>query len=182
MRQNMRTIVVFALLYTTFVAIGIGPLFRAGGFNDTTFGVGMVIAIALFPVTAIVLTMFAPLLLPHGRGAATVPAGAPRAARTPTQRHHFDFAFAAWNGIESAEAVVRLSRLLHALDINHRFENDEISVVEGDVRWAVKPGVGPLRIAGWVEAPEAETRAMIKAAVEEFLIDELGIRLEKLAA
>ncbi len=50
------------------------------------------------------------------------------------------------------------------------------------MRWHVTPVAGALRIAGWVEAPDRETRAMIEAAVEEFLIDELGIRLEKIAA
>lgn len=182
MRQDMRTIVVFTLLYTAFAAVGLGPLFGAGGFNDATFGAGLVIAVALFPVTAIVLTMFPHLLLPMRRPAVATPETASRTAKAAAQRDHFDFAFAAWNGIESAEAVARLSRRLHALDIAHRFENDAISVVEGDVRWNVAPGGGALRIAGWVEAPEAETRAMIAAAVEEFLIDELGIRLEKLAA
>ena len=182
MRQNMRTIVVFALLYAAFAAVALGPLFGAGGFNDATFGIGMVIAIALFPVTAIVLTMFAHILLRAPRTSADLPEAARRAADPAIERDHFDFAFAAWNGIESAEAVARLSRRLHSLDIAHRFDEGEISVVEGNVRWKVAPVVGALRIAGWVEAPERETRAMIEAAVEEFLIDELGIRLEKLAA
>ena len=182
MRQNMRTVIVFALLYAAFAAVGLGPLFGAGGFNDATFGIGMVIAIALFPVTAIVLTMFASILLRTRGPDVALPQAARRAAETVAERDHFDFAFAAWNGIESAEAVSRLSRRLYALDIAHRFQDGEISVTEGDVRWKVAPVVGALRIAGWVEAPERETRAMIEAAVEEFLIDELGIRLEKLAA
>jgi len=182
MRQNTRTIIVFALLYAAFAAVALGPLFGAGGFNDATFGIGMVIAIALFPVTAIVLTMFAHLLLPTPPGAANLPVAARRAAEPAPIRDQFDFAFAAWNGIESGEAVARLSRRLHALEIAHRYDNGEISVVEGNVRWHVAPVAGALRIAGWVEAPDRETRAMIEAAVEEFLIDELGIRLEKIAA
>ena len=182
MRQNMRTIVVFVLLYAAFAAVGLGPLFAAGGFNDATFGIAMVIAIALFPVTAIVLTMFAHILLRPRATDAVMPQAARRVAGPAVERDHFDFAFAAWNGIESAEAVARLSRRLHALDIAHRFEDGEISVADGDVRWKVAPVVGALRIAGWVEAPARETRAMIEAAVEEFLIDELGIRLERLAA
>lgn len=182
MRQNSRTMIVFALLYAAFAGVALGPLFGAGGFNDSTFGIGMVIAIALFPVTAIVLTMFADLLLPAPAVATPLPVAARRAADATQVRDHFDFAFAAWNGIESTEAVARLSRRLHALEIDHRFVAGEISVVEKDVRWQVAPVAGALRIAGWVEAPERETRAMIEAAVEEFLIDELGIRLEKIAA
>ncbi|MCR5872191.1 hypothetical protein LRS12_16645 [Sphingomonas sp. J344] len=182
MRQNMRTIIVFALLYAAFVAVGLGPLFAAGGFNDATFGIGMVIAIALIPVTAIVLTMFAHILLRAPGSGAPLPEAARRAVDPAPERDHFDFAFAAWNGIRSAEAVARLSRRLHALEIAHRFDDGEISVADGDVRWKVAPVVGALRIAGWVEAPTRETRAMIEAAVEEFLIEELGIRLEKLAA
>ncbi len=182
MRQHTRTMIVFALLYAAFAAVALGPLFGAGGFNDSTFGIGMVIAIALFPVTAIVLTMFAHLLLPPPSVAATVPIAARRAVEPAQVRDHFDFAFAAWSGIESGEAVARLSRRLHALEIAHRFANGEISVVENNVRWHVAAVPGALRIAGWVEAPERETRAMIEAAVEEFLIDELGIRLEKIAA
>jgi hypothetical protein len=182
MRQDKRTIIVFTLLYTAFAGVALGPLFGAGGLNDATFGVGMVIAIALIPVTAIVLTMFAHLLLPQRTPEATMPRAARRVAEPAPERDHFDFAFAAWNGIESAEAVTRLSRRLHALNIAHRFVDGEISVVEDDVRWMVAPVVGALRIAGWVEAPERETRAMIEAAIEEFLIDELGINLEKIAA
>lgn len=182
MRQDMRTIVVFGLLYAALAAVALGPLFGAGGYNDSTFGIGMVIAIALFPMTAIVLTMYGPLLLHAPRTEPTIPQAARRAAGPASERDHFDFAFAAWNGIESAEAVARLSRRLHALDIAHHFVDGAISVAEGDVRWKVTPVVGALRIAGWVEAPERETRAMIEAAVEEFLIHELGIRVEKQAA
>lgn len=182
MRQEARTITVFALLYAAFAAVGLGPLFSAGGINDATFGIGMVIAIALFPVTAIVLTIFAPLLLTRRVTHADVPHAVSQGDQQGAEREHFDFAFAAWNGIESGEAVTRLSRRLHALDIAHRFTGGEITVVEDTVRWKVAPVPGVLRIAGWVEAPDAETRAMIVAAVEEFLIDELGIRLEKLAA
>ncbi|WP_066656015.1 MULTISPECIES: hypothetical protein [unclassified Sphingomonas] len=183
MRQNTRTMIVFALLYAAFAGVALGPLYGAGGFNDATFGVGMVVAIALFPVTAIVLTMFAHILLPTPSSiAARVPEAARRATAPAHSRDHFDFAFAAWNGIESAEAVARLSRRLHALDIAHGFVDGKISVVEDNVRWHVAPVAGALRIAGWVEAPDRETRAMIEAAVEEFLIDELGIRLEKIAA
>lgn len=182
MRQDRRTIWLFALLYAAFAVVGLWPLFGTGGFNDATFGIGMVIAIALFPVTAIVVTLLAPLLLSARRSTVTAPQVARRVAEQAVTRDHFDFAFAAWNGIESAEAVTRLSRRLHALDIAHRFAGGEIMVVEDAVRWKVAPVPGALRIAGWVEAPDAETRAMIVAAVEEFLIDELGIRLEKLAA
>jgi hypothetical protein len=182
MRHDRRTILVFTLLYAAFAAVGLWPLFGTGGFNDATFGIGMVIAIALFPVTAIVLTVFAPLLLAGRVGNAKMPQAARRSVEQIAEREHFDFAFAAWNGIESAEAVTRLSRRLHALDIVHRFADGEITVVEDAVRWKVAPVHGALRIAGWVEAPDAGTREMIVAAVEEFLIDELGIRLEKLAA
>lgn len=182
MRQDRRTILVFALLYAAFAAVGLWPLFGTGGFNDATFGIGMVIAIALFPVTAIVLTVFAPFLLDGRVTKAKMPQVARRSVEQIAEREHFDFAFAAWNGIESAEAVTRLSRRLHALEITHRFDGGEIMVVEDAVRWKVAPVPGALRIAGWVEAPDPETRAMIAAAVEEFLIDELGIRLEKLAA
>lgn len=182
MRQDPRTITVFSLLYTVLAAVGLWPLFSAGGFNDATFGVAMVIAIALFPVTALVLTMFADLLLNRRPVVATAPQLARRFAAPARVRDHFDFAFAAWNGIESSEAVVRLSRRLHALDIAHRFADGAITVADADVRWTVAPVPGALRIAGWVEAPDAETRRMIVAAVEEFLIEELGIRLEKLAA
>ncbi|WP_422057585.1 hypothetical protein [Sphingomonas sp.] len=182
MRQDKRTIIVFALLYAGLAGVALGPLFGAGGFNDATFGIGMVIAIALIPVTAIVLTMFAHLFLRTPTSAASRPQQARRPAEPGPVRDHFDFAFAAWNGIESAEAVARLSRRLHALDIAHRFVDGVISVVEEDVRWNVAPVVGALRIAGWVEAPEQETRTLIAAAVEEFLIDELGIHLEKIAA
>jgi FAD/FMN-containing dehydrogenase len=182
MRQDMRTMIVFALLYAAFAAVGLGPLFGAGGFNDATFGIALVIAIALFPFTAIVLTMFSHIFLRPPRERVAAPEAARRAAEPAPERDHFDFAFAAWNGIESAEAVARLSRRLHALDIAHQFSDGQISVTEGDVRWKVAPVVGALRIAGWVEAPDRETRAMIEAAVEEFLIDELGISLEKLAA
>ncbi len=182
MRQDTRTILVFALLYVAFAAVGLWPLFGAGGFNDATFGIGMVIAIALFPLTAIVVTMFAPLLLRTGPSSMIVPQPARRVAEPAAARDPFDFAFAAWNGIESAEAVARLSRRLHALDIAHRYVDGEIMVVEDAVRWKVAPVPGALRIAGWVEAPDSETRGMIVAAVEEFLIDELGISLERLAA
>ncbi len=180
MRQNVRTITIFAALYAMFAAVALVPLFGTGGLNDATFGIGMVLAIALIPVTAIILTVVPPIR--RHAPAVERPLPARRPASAADERDHFDFAFAAWNGIESAEAVARLSRRLHALEIVHRFEDGEISVADGDVRWKVAPVVGALRIAGWVEAPTRETRAMIEAAIEEFLIEELGIRLEKLAA
>lgn len=181
MRQNAHTLVLFGVCYVVFAAVGLIPLFATGGLNDTTFGIGMVLAIALIPLTAIVMTMVAPLRLRRVT-APPAPKAASRPAAAEIKPDHFDFAFAAWNGIESAEAVARLSRRLHALGIAHRFLDGEITVTDGDVRWKVAPVIGALRIAGWVEAPTYEMRAMIEAAVEEFLIDELGIRLEKLAA
>ena len=181
MRQNAHTLTLFGVSYVAFAAVSLIPLFATGGLNDATFGIGMVIAIALIPVTAIVMTMFDGLLTRRRAMRPGVEAAA-RPESSEIRREPFEFAFAAWNGIESREAVARLSKRLFALEIAHRFEHDEIAVRDGDVRWTVAPVRGVLRIAGWIEAADAETRAMIRAAIEEFLIDELGIRLERLAA
>ncbi|MFL9842048.1 hypothetical protein ABS767_13825 [Sphingomonas sp. ST-64] len=181
MRQNAHTLTLFGVSYAALVAVSLIPLFAVGGLHDATFGIGMVIGIALIPVSAIVVTIFGGLL-PRRRA---VPSGvevAARPAMPAVAREPFEFAFAAWNGIESREAVARLSKRLFALEIVHRYETGAIAVEDGAVRWAVAPVRGALRIAGWIEAEDAETRAMIRAAIEEFLIDELGIRLESLAA
>ncbi len=180
MRRNVRTIAVFGLLYAALAAAALVPLFGVGGLRDSTFSIGMVLAIALIPITAIVMTMLSGLMPRRPVVEPPAPLGRPRPS-TP-RREHFDFAFAAWNGIESAEAVARLSRRLTSLGMAHRFERGEIAVDDDGVRWALCPVAGALRIAGWVEADDAETRGMIKAAVEEFLSEELGIRLEPLAA
>lgn len=184
MRQEMRTMIAFGALYALLATCALVPLFGAGGLTDLTFGIALVVAIALFPATAIVLTLFAPVFLDPERRTPAKPR--PAVARaTPamvTPRDRFELAFAAWNGIESEEAVSRLSRRLHALDIAHRLTDGVIEVHDGAVRWQVAPVQGALRIAGWVEAPDQETRAMIVAAVEEFLIEELGIRIEQRAA
>lgn len=184
MRQEMRTMIAFGALYALLATCALVPLFGAGGLTDLTFGIALVVVIALFPATAIVLTLFAPLfLVPQRRMPAKPHPAVARAAAAPTTpRDRFELAFAAWNGIESEEAVIRLSRRLHALDIAHRLTDGVVDVHDDTVRWQVAPVHGALRIAGWVEAPEQETRAMIIAAVEEFLIEELGIRIEQRAA
>lgn len=181
MRQNARTMTLFGVSYAVLAAVSLVPLFGTGGLNDATFGIGMVMAIALIPVTAIVMTMLGGFFRVHRKVRSDVEA-AGRPVTPDIAREPFEFAFAAWNGIESGEAVARLSKRLYALEIAHRFEDGEITVQDGAVRWAVAPVRGALRIAGWIQAPDAETRALIRAAIEEFLIDELGIRLERLAA
>ncbi|MEG3180014.1 hypothetical protein [Sphingomonas sp. LT1P40] len=178
MRRRTGIIVGFAALYAVVAALCLGPLFATGGLSDRTFGIAMVTGIALIPITAIILNMILQLKLRVRRSR---PAAAKSEPQVSPNRERFEFAFAAWNGIDSAQAVTRLSARLTALGMAHDYDG-EITVQDGDVRWQVWPVAGVLRIAGWVEAADADTRAMIRAAIEEFLIDELGIRLEDLAA
>lgn len=96
-------------LYLALVAVSLGPLFATGGHSGVTFGIAMVVAITLIPVTAILFTMIRRLRLWNpparrrtvaslretGREAKAVQAAAKVDARTP-----FEFAFAVWNGID----------------------------------------------------------------------------------
>ncbi len=178
MRRNMGMIAGFAALYVAIAALCLGPLFATGGLSDRTFGIAMVTGIALIPITAIILNMILQLKLRRRRARPPV---APREAAPSPNRERFEFAFAAWNGIDSAQAVQRLSARLTALGMTHDYDG-EISARDGDVSWQLWPVAGALRLSGWVEAADADARAMIRAAIEEFLSDELGIRLETLAA
>ncbi|MBX3595212.1 hypothetical protein [Sphingomonas sp.] len=181
MPRKMRTGTKFATIYAILAILSIAPLFVAGGASNVAFGLAMVLAIALIPVTAIVMAM-APLFRRAQPAAATAPTASTTGASTPVvERDHFEFAFDGRTGFDSRQAVAQLSAKLDSLDIAHRF-NGEIAVEDGDVRWRVAPVPGTLRIRGWVEAPDAESRTMIEAAIEEFLSEELGIRLERMAA
>lgn len=184
MRRNCGTALAYGALYLAMAGVTVTPLFAAGGVTDATVSVAMVLVIALIPVTAILIVMLDRVMfwqrsrgrkrdLPESAGATATP--------PPVTRERFDFTFAAWNGIDSGQAVERLSVRLTSLGMDHRFDG-RITVDDGDVRWQLSSVPGALRLTGWVEAPLAETRAMIRAAVEEFLVDELGLRLERAAA
>jgi hypothetical protein len=177
----------FAALYLLIGGITLGPLFAVGGMSDATFSVALVTAVALIPVTAILVTLIGRVQLwtdraaPAARPPAAAPDGPVYSGPVDAGRQGFEFAFAAWNGIDSRQAVERLSARLTALGIDHDYRR-VIAVHDGATRWEVAPVAGALRITGWVEAPSADERMMVMAAIEEFLIEELGIRLEKLAA
>jgi hypothetical protein len=180
MLKGKGQVAAFAGLYLLVAGICLGPLFAVGGLSDTSFGIALVTGVALLPITAMLYPLIARLAArrtpPPAAAQPVAQATAPRPGR-----QDFEFAFAAWNGIDSIEAVERLSARLTMLGIEHRFAR-AISVRDGDVRWEVAPVTGALRITGWVEGPDADQRMLVMAAIEEFLIDELGIRLEKLAA
>ena len=182
MRSGTKIAGGFAALYLLIGGITLGPLFAVGGMSDATFSVALVTAVALIPVTAILVTLIGRVQLWTDRAApaARPPAAAPDGP-VDAGRQGFEFAFAAWNGIDSRQAVERLSTRLTALGIDHEYRR-VIAVHDGATRWEVAPVAGALRITGWVEAPSADERMMVMAAIEEFLIEELGIRLEKLAA
>lgn len=181
MRQGKGIIVVFAAFYVAIAALCLVPLFAAGGLSDRSFGIAFVTAVALIPLTAIILNMILEVRERHRRRPRPPIVDRSVIPPPPASREQFEFAFAAWNGIDSAEAVQRLSARLTAIGIAHRFDGT-IAVEDGDVSWRVGPVHGALRIAGWVVADDADARAMVQAAIEEFLIDELGISLERLAA
>lgn len=192
MRRRLIFAAGFAALYLALAGVSLGPLFATAGVSDTAFGIATVAVIALIPVTAILFTMIGRLRLwnrpARRRTAATLRAALPEIAAAPatsakTEPHHapFEFVFAAWNGIDSEQAIERLSAHLTALDIAHGYDG-AITVEDCKTRWHVAPVAGELRLKGWSETPDSETRTMIEAAIAEFLTGELDIRLEKLAA
>lgn len=191
MRRRLIFAAGFAALYLALAGVSLGPLFATGGVNDTTFGIAMVAVIALIPVTAILFAMIGRLRLwnrpARRRTAASLRTPLPDIAAVPAtvaemvSRAPFEFVFAASNGIDSMQAIERLSTHLAALGIAHRYDG-AIMVEDGEARWHVAPVPGELRVKGWTEARDAEIRAMIAAAIEEFLTGELDLRLEKLAA
>lgn len=181
MRRNCGTALAYGGLYLAMAGVTLTPLFATGGVTDATVSVAMVLVIALIPVTAILIVMLDRVMFWQRSRTQKRDVAETDNAPTPTSRERFDFAFAAWNGIDSVQAVERLSARLTSLGMDHRFDG-RITVDDGDVRWQLSSVPGALRLTGWVEAPSADTRAMIRAAVEEFLIDELGLRLERSAA
>jgi len=180
MRRNYGTALAYGALYLAMAGVTLTPLFAAGGLTDATVSVAMVLVIALIPVTAILIVMLGRVIF-WQRSRAQKRDVAEADSAQPAKRERFDFTFAAWNGIDSVQAVERLSTRLTSLGMNHRFDG-RITVDDGDVRWQLSSVPGALRLTGWVEAPSADTRAMIRAAVEEFLVDELDLRLERSAA
>lgn len=178
MRPDARTIAGFAAAYAASLAIALAALFLLGGYSDLMFSLALIVAIALIPLSAILVT-----LVQHRMArTADVAVAAEEDEEDAPPRDPLDFTFATWNGIDSRAAVARLSQHLDTIGMAHQFARGGIDVREADISWQIAPVIGQLRVTGWVEARDPALRAMVKDAVEEFLRDELGIALEKLAA
>lgn len=176
MRLSARTIAGFMATYLACLVVTLGGLFLLGGYSDLMFSLALVLAIALIPLSAVLVTLVQQRRRPRAdaEDAAAEEGGIPR--------DPFGYGFASGTTIDSRAAVARLSQHLDTIGIAHQYARGRIDVREADICWQVAPVIGEPGVTGWVEARDPALRAMVKDAVEEFLRDELGIALEKLAA
>lgn len=175
MRLSAHTIAGFMATYLACLVVTLGGLFLLGGYSDLMFSLALVLAIALIPLSAVLVTLVQQRRRP--RADAEDAAVEDEIARDP-----FGYSFAGGTAIDSRTAVARLSQHLDTIGMAHQFARGGIEVREADICWQVAPVIGEPGVTGWVEARDPALRAMVTAAVEEFLRDELGIALEKLAA